>query len=111
MALQNSSAPFREARGDSSPRSPLSKNLTIRFRKSYHAGSAPRHADPEEAYRAFLDLGARTMIPMHWGCFDLTDEPVDLAPKVLAEVLDRTGADRSRVLTMALGERWRIPAG
>ncbi|HEY3569731.1 MAG TPA: MBL fold metallo-hydrolase [Thermoanaerobaculia bacterium] len=71
----------------------------------------PQHADPGEAYRAFLDLGARTMIPMHWGCFDLTDEPVDLAPKVLAEILDRTGADRSRVLTMAVGERWRIPAG
>ncbi len=71
----------------------------------------PQHADPEEAYRAFRDLGARTMIPMHWGCFDLTDEPVDLAPKVLAEILDRTGADRSRVRTMAVGERWRIPAG
>ena len=68
----------------------------------------PQHADPEEAYRAFLDLGARTMIPMHWGCFDLTDEPIDLAPRVLEEVLERTGADRSRVRTMAVGERWKI---
>jgi N-acyl-phosphatidylethanolamine-hydrolysing phospholipase D len=67
-----------------------------------------QHADPAEAYQAFLDLGARTMIPMHWGCFDLTDEPVDLAPKVLAQVLERTGADRGRVRTMAVGERWRI---
>jgi N-acyl-phosphatidylethanolamine-hydrolysing phospholipase D len=67
-----------------------------------------QHADPAEAYQAFLDLGARTMIPMHWGCFDLTDEPVDLAPKVLAQVLERAGADRGRVRTMAVGERWRI---
>jgi N-acyl-phosphatidylethanolamine-hydrolysing phospholipase D len=66
-----------------------------------------QHVDPEEGYQAFLDLGARTMCPMHWGCFDLTDEPVDLAPKVLAEVLERRGADRERVRTLAVGERWR----
>lgn len=66
-----------------------------------------QHVDPEEGYQAFLDLGARTMIPMHWGCFDLTDEPVDLAPKVLAEVLERRGADRERVRILAVGERWR----
>jgi N-acyl-phosphatidylethanolamine-hydrolysing phospholipase D len=67
-----------------------------------------QHLNPEEAWQAFLDLGARTMIPMHWGCFDLTDEPVDLAPKVLAEVLQRQGVDRNQVRTMAVGERWKI---
>jgi N-acyl-phosphatidylethanolamine-hydrolysing phospholipase D len=67
----------------------------------------PQHVDPEEGYQAFLDLGARTMIPMHWGCFDLTDEPADLAPRVLAEVLEWRGADRERVRTLAVGERWR----
>lgn len=66
-----------------------------------------QHVDPEEAYQAFLDLGARAMIPMHWGCFDLTDEPVDLAPKVLSEVLERRGADRERAPILAVGERWR----
>ncbi len=65
-----------------------------------------QHVNPEEAWQAFLDLGARTMIPMHWGCFDLTDEPVDLAPKVLAETLEREGGDRQRVRTLAVGERW-----
>src|SRR4029077_16679853 len=69
----------------------------------------PQHADPGEAYQAFLDLGAHAMCSMHWGCFDLTDEPVDRAPKVLAEVLERAGADRERVRTMAVGQRWRIP--
>jgi N-acyl-phosphatidylethanolamine-hydrolysing phospholipase D len=66
-----------------------------------------QHVDPEEAYHAFLDLGARTMIPMHWGCFDLTDEPADLAPRVLAEILERERAEPGRVRTMAVGERWR----
>jgi L-ascorbate metabolism protein UlaG (beta-lactamase superfamily) len=67
-----------------------------------------QHVDPREAWQAFLDLGARTLIPMHWGCFDLTDEPVDLAPKVLCEVLERAGEDRRRAPILAVGERWKI---
>jgi len=67
-----------------------------------------QHADPGESYQAFLDLGARFMIPMHWGCFDLTDEPADLAPKVLARVLEEKGAERERVRILAVGERWRV---
>jgi N-acyl-phosphatidylethanolamine-hydrolysing phospholipase D len=67
-----------------------------------------QHADPAEAYQAFLDLGARAMIPMHWGCFDLTDEPADLAPKVLARVLEEKGVDRELVRILAVGERWRL---
>ncbi|HSN86358.1 MAG TPA: MBL fold metallo-hydrolase [Thermoanaerobaculia bacterium] len=70
-----------------------------------------QHMDPEEAYRSFLDLRARLMVSMHWGCFDLTDEPVDLAPKVLDRILAREGADRSRVWTMAVGERRLLPDG
>jgi N-acyl-phosphatidylethanolamine-hydrolysing phospholipase D len=69
-----------------------------------------QHMNPEEGYQAFLDLGAWRMAAMHWGCFDLTDEPVDLAPKVLDEVLIRRGGDRSRVWTMAVGERRILPA-
>ncbi len=33
------------------------------------------HTNPEEAWQAALDLGAKTMIPMHYGTFDLSDEP------------------------------------
>jgi hypothetical protein len=45
---------------------------------------------------------------MHWGCFDLTYEPTDLAPKVLSEVLEREGVDQDCVRTMAVGERWLL---
>lgn len=34
------------------------------------------HISPEEAGQAFLDCGARTLIPVHWGTFQLTDEPL-----------------------------------
>jgi N-acyl-phosphatidylethanolamine-hydrolysing phospholipase D len=68
-----------------------------------------QHLDPAEAVRAFVDLRAQHMVGMHWGTFDLTDEPADLAPRVLAEEVAKAGGDASRVKTLAIGERWRIP--
>ncbi len=35
------------------------------------------HMSPEEALRAFQDLGAQRMIPMHFGTFRLSREPMD----------------------------------
>jgi L-ascorbate metabolism protein UlaG (beta-lactamase superfamily) len=35
------------------------------------------HLDPKEAYCAFCDLDAKTMIPMHYGTFNLSDEALD----------------------------------
>ncbi len=44
--------------------------------------SAP---SPEDALRGFLDLGAETMIPMHYGTFRLSMEPMDEpVPRLLA---------------------------
>lgn len=34
------------------------------------------HLSPEEAGQAFLDCGARLLVPMHWGTFQMTDEPL-----------------------------------
>jgi L-ascorbate metabolism protein UlaG (beta-lactamase superfamily) len=33
------------------------------------------HTSPADAVRAFRDTGARNMIPMHYGTYDLSDEP------------------------------------
>jgi L-ascorbate metabolism protein UlaG (beta-lactamase superfamily) len=33
------------------------------------------HNTPEEAVRAFTDAKAKTLVPMHYGRFDMTDEP------------------------------------
>lgn len=67
-----------------------------------------QHIDPAEAWRAFRDLGARHMVPMHWGAFDLTDEPADLAPRVLEKILEEERADRGRVHILTVGERWTL---
>lgn len=36
------------------------------------------HMSPEEALQAAKDVNARVFIPIHWGTFDLTDEPLGL---------------------------------
>ena len=35
------------------------------------------HTNPADAMRAFLDLKSRWMVPMHYGTFRLSHEPVD----------------------------------
>jgi N-acyl-phosphatidylethanolamine-hydrolysing phospholipase D len=69
-----------------------------------------QHMDPPEAWRAFGDLGARFLLPMHWGTFDLTDEPVDLAPRALREAIAAAGGDPARAPVLAVGERWIVPS-
>jgi L-ascorbate metabolism protein UlaG (beta-lactamase superfamily) len=39
------------------------------------------HMNPEEAVQAAVELGAREFVAMHWGTFNLTDEPM-LEPPV-----------------------------
>lgn len=39
------------------------------------------HLNPEEAYRAAQDLEARRALAMHFGTFDLSDEPLDEPPQ------------------------------
>jgi N-acyl-phosphatidylethanolamine-hydrolysing phospholipase D len=64
---------------------------------------APIHLNPEEAVRAALDLGARGVVAMHFGTFDLSDEPLDEPPRrFLAEARARGLCER--VFVPAIGE-------
>ncbi|MGO9124419.1 MAG: MBL fold metallo-hydrolase [Terriglobales bacterium] len=57
------------------------------------------HADPSDATRAFLDLNARWMVPMHYGTFRLSHEPVDEPLQLLAQEAKAAGIeDRVRVM-------------
>jgi L-ascorbate metabolism protein UlaG (beta-lactamase superfamily) len=57
------------------------------------------HTSPEEALQAFVDLGAETMVPMHYGTFKLGKEPMDEPLKrLLANAQLRGLEDRVRVV-------------
>jgi L-ascorbate metabolism protein UlaG (beta-lactamase superfamily) len=42
------------------------------------------HTSPADAVRAFQELGAQWMVPMHYGTFRLSHEPMDEPLKLLA---------------------------
>jgi len=49
------------------------------------------------------------MLAMHWGTFDLTDEPADLPPRELAKLVAEDHLDPERVRALAIGEVWHQP--
>ncbi len=58
------------------------------------------HMNPEEAVQAFLDLKARQMVPMHYGTFRLSYEPMDEPPQRLREHAEKHGlAERISFMT------------
>jgi L-ascorbate metabolism protein UlaG (beta-lactamase superfamily) len=57
------------------------------------------HLSPLDAVYAFEDLGARLLVPMHYGSFALSQEPLDEPPRWLEEIVRERGiGDRVRVL-------------
>ena len=58
------------------------------------------HMNPEEALRAFVDLGARRMVPMHYGTFRLSYEPLHEPPeRLLACAREQGLAERITIMT------------
>jgi L-ascorbate metabolism protein UlaG (beta-lactamase superfamily) len=60
------------------------------------------HADPADAMRAFLDLKSRWMVPMHYGTFRLSHEPVD-EPLQLLEQEAQAAGTKDKVVVMEEG--------
>ena len=60
------------------------------------------HTDPADAVRAFVDLNARWMVPMHYGTFRLSHEPVDEPLQLLDQEAQSAGI-KDRVVVMEEG--------
>jgi L-ascorbate metabolism protein UlaG (beta-lactamase superfamily) len=57
------------------------------------------HTSPEDALQAFQDLGAEWMVPMHYGTFWLSEEPLEEPlPRLLASAKTLGLADRIAVV-------------
>jgi L-ascorbate metabolism protein UlaG (beta-lactamase superfamily) len=67
------------------------------------------HTSPEEALRAFLDLDAAVMVPMHYNTFRLGREPMEEPLPRLLIAAEQAGVE-DRVSPLAEGESWLVPA-
>jgi L-ascorbate metabolism protein UlaG (beta-lactamase superfamily) len=66
------------------------------------------HTTPEQSLRIFDDVGGHRFVAMHWGTFDLADEPLTEPPARLQAEARRLGLDPDRIWILQPGEtrRW-----
>jgi N-acyl-phosphatidylethanolamine-hydrolysing phospholipase D len=62
------------------------------------------HLTPEAALQLFADIQARNFAAIHWGTFDMTDEPIEEPPLRLNAEAHRLGLDPARVWVFKHGE-------
>ncbi|WPB56774.1 MBL fold metallo-hydrolase [Xylophilus sp. GOD-11R] len=68
-----------------------------------------QHVNPAESVRIHQDVGAKRSIGVHWGTFNLTDEPSDQAPLDLAVARRAAGLPDDAFTTLAIGQTLRLP--
>jgi L-ascorbate metabolism protein UlaG (beta-lactamase superfamily) len=61
------------------------------------------HTSPSQAVQAFKDLGARRMLPMHYGTYDLSDEPISEPYHQIQEIFKKE-AMPGRLVLPKVGE-------
>lgn len=78
----------------------------------YKLASPPtgNHIDPEEAAAAFAMIDPAYALGVHWGTFQLGEEPVDDAPRRLRAALLARRIDPARFRTLEPGLGWDVPS-
>ena len=59
---------------------------------------------PEEAVRAAIDIQARTALAMHFGTFDLADEPLDEPPQCFLVAAGALEPSELEAWVLSIGE-------
>ena len=68
-----------------------------------------QHVNVPEAIKIHRDLGAKRSLGMHWGTFELSDEPLDEPPRVLTALRESEDLSEDEFFTLAIGETRRLP--
>lgn len=69
---------------------------------------AQYHLDPDEAVRAMLEVGARQALGIHWGTFQMSDEPLDQPPRDLDAALAARAIAPGRFFVLRHGETRKL---
>ena len=65
------------------------------------------HMHPAEAVQAFHDLEGKIFIPMHYGTYDLSDEPLGEPLRILHN-LEKSGQINGNLKILAIGETYYL---
>jgi N-acyl-phosphatidylethanolamine-hydrolysing phospholipase D len=68
-----------------------------------------QHVNPAEAVQVHKDLKAKRSVGVHWGTFELTDEPLDQPPKDLAAARAEQGVAEDEFFLLAIGQTRKLP--
>ena len=66
------------------------------------------HANPEEVWSMFQQTGARYLVPIHWGTFRLSREPME---EPLKRLIAAAGSEAGRVVMRQIALPWTVPSG
>ena len=70
---------------------------------------AAQHVNAAEAVKIHRDLGAKRSLGVHWGTFELTDEPLDEPPRAMALQRIEQGVADDDFFVLAVGETRLVP--
>jgi L-ascorbate metabolism protein UlaG (beta-lactamase superfamily) len=68
----------------------------------------PVHASPDEAVQIHIDVAALKSIAMHWGTFNLADEPLSEPPVYLRQASKAAGLQRDEFVVLRFWESLNI---
>ena len=63
------------------------------------------HMSPGDAVQAFIDLKAKHFLPIHWGTFKISDEPMSEPPALLQQEAGKAGVSE-QIHLLRNGERF-----
>jgi L-ascorbate metabolism protein UlaG (beta-lactamase superfamily) len=64
------------------------------------------HANPEQVWTMFEQTGARYLLPIHWGTFKLSKEPMD---EPMSRLTAAAGNQSDRIVLREIGGTWTLP--